>query len=280
MHSLQNRLGELRGLRNRGQTLIELMVAGMLAVAVASAAIAFYGNERRRFVATADAVSMRDAGTAALQLIGAQIEMAGYTFADVAASGSVKRRPAVLGCSSAMPIAIDDGFACIPGVNGSDGIAIRFVDDAVFTWPSAAGQATDCLGQGVGAPGERAVVVNRFFVDKPARRKSPEMYCVGNGAPRNKQPVVGGIERLRLRYWLRGASEFVDASSIASDRWGDVVAVQVCVLARGAMSTRYVQVPAYMQYRDCDGHLIKSVDGLLRQAFSRRFVVRNQVAAT
>lgn len=280
MHSLQRRASGLRALRNRGQTLIELMVAGVLALAVASAAIAFYGNERRRFVATADAVSMRDVGTAALQLIGAQIEMAGYTFTDVAAGASVRRGPAVLGCSSAMPIAIDDGFACIPGVNGSDGIAIRFADDAVFTWPSATGQATDCLGQGVGAPGERVVVVNRFFVDKPTRRKPPGMYCVGNGASRNKQPVVGGIERLRLRYWLRGASEFVDAPSIASDRWGDVVAVQVCVLARGAMSTRYLQIPAHMQYRDCDEQLVKSDDELPRQAFSRRFVVRNQVAAT
>lgn len=264
-------------IRARGHTLIELLIATAFAAAVVTAAVSLYREQRQIFVDIGESIAMRDAGTAALQLVGQQIEMAGYVPADWM-PGYAWVPPAIFGCSSARPVAIGEGFACMPGVIGSDGIVVRFVDDAVFTWPSSSRQSTDCLGQGLGVPREPAVVANGFFVDRLGGGGAPQLYCVGNGAPRNKQPIVSGVDRLQLRYWMRGAPEAVDASFIATGRWADVVAVDVCVVVRGVKHAWRGRTVTRTGYRDCDGVVTKALDGHARQAFSRRFAVRNHEA--
>jgi len=248
-----------------GHTLLEITIAVALGVVVVAGTVATYRSQRAALVLAADAAHIRDAGMNALVLIGEQIQMAG--FEPAGSSGDVEAPP-IFGCSAGRPAVTHDSFACGSLSSGSDGIAVRYVGDGQSTWLSSSGQATDCLGQAVGLPG--AVVVNAFHA-KPGRSSGePELYCEGSGKAGTAQPLVEGVERLRLRYWLDGAAQAVDASALTSDQWPAVAAVDLCVLVRGAASSRQVR------YVDCDGMSAVAADGRARQAFWRHVAIRNR----
>jgi type IV pilus assembly protein PilW len=254
-----------------GHTLIELLIATALGILVVGAAALLYRSQREALSLSADAASMRDAGMTALLLIGQQIEMAGFVPADRSGDDAdrfdhVGVGPAIFECGPGRAASGADRSACVSVSGGSDAVTVSYVDDGVSTWPSAAKEATDCLGQRVGEAGERVVIANRFFVESDDAG-IPQLYCRGNGG--NKQPVIAGIERLSVRYWLRGEIAPVDAQSVATGGWSDVVAVDLCVLVRGARAV------SGHHYVDCDGASVPSTDGRARQTFSRRIAVRN-----
>lgn len=233
-------------------------------------AVSLYRSQRLAFVRAADAAQIHDAGMTALSLIGEQLQMAGFVPADM--PRAFIARPGLYGCSGGRTVGADDSLSCESLATHSDGIAVRYVADNVSTWPSTAGLATDCLGQGVAKPDTDAPgvsIVNRFYAKTSGSTGEPELYCEGTGKSNSSQPLVEGVERLRLRYWLAGAPSTLDAAALASVQWSSVVAVDVCVLVRGAPQmgqTRYV---------DCDGVSALSPDTRTRRAFWRRVAIRN-----
>jgi len=262
----------------RGHTLLELSVAMVLGLLITGAAVSLYRSQRQAFTQAAETASMRDAGVAALTLIGQEVQMAGFVPAHASPDGmaqpggAVAGTSALFGCTGGRPVGASDSPACEPLAGRSDGIVVRYVGDAVSTWPTAAGQATDCLGQGVGAAGEAPLIVNRYYARPSASTGEPELYCEGNGRAGVAQPLVEGIERLRVRYWLRGASAPVDPISVGRDQWRSVVAVELCVLTRGGPT------PLRVRYVDCDGVALVAADRRERQAFWRHVAVRNNEA--
>jgi len=146
---------------------------------------------------------------------------------------------------------------------------VRYVGDAVSTWPTAGGDASDCLGQGVGAASAHPLVSNRFDAHVSPSTGEPELYCEGSGRPGVAQPVVAGIEQLRFRFLPRGATRFVDASGMRADDWMRVAAVHVCVRARGEFRQ------AGVHYRDCDGNDAAARDGRGRLTLHRVIALRN-----
>ncbi len=254
-----------------GHSLLELMIATALGTLLVCTAALLYRSQRETSMLAAEIASMRDAGMTALVMIGQQIEMAG--FAPMArSSGDAGDRShwgglrlGVFGCDSGVPEADAAFFRCRRARRPSDSIVVRYVDDGVSTWKTASSRATDCVGNGIGAAGEQVVIVNQFHAG-PDDRGEPQLYCRGNGG---KQPIVAGIERLRMRYWLRGATAPVTARSIAAHEWSDVVAVDLCVVARTGRSL------SRREYVDCDGASVPILDGRARQAFSRRVAIRN-----
>jgi type IV pilus assembly protein PilW len=258
-----------------GHTLVELIIALALGLVVTTGAVSLYRSQRAAFEREDDAMRIRDAGLTALTLIGQQVQMAGFVPADAPQppAGS-DPRPTLFGCSAARPTGADNNLACEALSSRSDGIAIRYVGDNVSTWPSASGQSTDCLGQAVsavaGSSGVGGVlIVNRFYAKASGSTGEPELYCDGNGKSGSAQPLVEGIERLRVRYWLAGAQAALDASALAAAQWADVVAVDLCVLVRGAPQGRH------SRYVDCDGATVMGADLRAREAFWRRVAIRN-----
>jgi type IV pilus assembly protein PilW len=74
---------------------------------------------------------------------------------------------------------------------------------------------------------------------------------------------------VRIKYLLAGIPDAMDASAVSADQWQQIVAVDLCVLVRGApqgQRSRYV---------DCDGVSTLGADLRPRQAFSRRVALRN-----
>jgi type IV pilus assembly protein PilW len=259
------------GLRSRGHTLLELTIAVALGLVVTAGAVSLYRSQRTAYRHANDAAQIHEAGMTALTLIGQQLQMAGFTPADgppAAAAGQA----ALFGCSAARAAGTDDRLTCEALSGRSDGIAIRYVADNVATFPSASGQSTDCLGQGVvrtlpDVPG--APVVNRYYAKASASTGEPELYCEGSGKVNSAQPLVEGIERLRFRYWPAGALAPLDAVVVPATLWSSIVAVDLCVLVRGMRDTQ----PG--RYVDCESVSSIGADGRARQAFWRRVAIRN-----
>jgi type IV pilus assembly protein PilW len=262
--------------RQKGHLLLEWIVATALGLLALSGALTLYRSQRDTFARAADAATMREAGATALTLIGQQVQMAGFApIGDRQLQGRV--RPGVFGCEGPQRLisAEPDEYACVASTSvaaGSDEVMVRYADNGVATWPSVAGQPTDCLGQGVERQGAYAVVVNRFYVTQPRRRDEPELACAGNGHA-TPQPLVEGIERLAIRYWLPGAMEPVGARAIPPTQWANVTAVEVCVVVRGRR-TRAVD-----SFVDCEGNVAASPDGRARLSLSRHVALRNHEAA-
>ena len=259
--------------RRGGHTLIELMVATALGLIVVATIASLYRAARQFHTASADTAQMREAGMTALLLMSEQIQMAGFVPPGLPAL-SKDVAPGLFGCASGYPVETEVGLRCQRDASGSDGIAIRYVDDAVATWPTEAGQTTDCLGQGVGRAGEPAVVLNRFFVATSREGGAPELYCEGSGGF-VRQPVVAGVERLAFQYWIRGAAQPVGADAVAPNGWQEVIAVDICVRVR----VRGVRAAAPGQYVDCHHAAPRHFDGRARQVFRRRVAIRNHEQA-
>jgi type IV pilus assembly protein PilW len=256
----------------RGHTLIEFVIAMALGLVVTAGAVSLYTTQRIAFEHASNAMRIREAGLTALTLIGQQLQMAGFIPAYL---DHYEGPPPLSGCSSGRPTGGDDSLACATLSSRSDGVAVRYVGDSVSTWPSATGQATDCLGQAVTgnsiAPDDQGVlVVNRYFASVSTSTGEPELYCEGNGKTGSAQPLVEGVERVRIRYWLADGLSALDASTVVADQWAAVVAVDLCVLVRGAPQGQR------SSYVDCDGVNVSGTDLRPRQAFSRRVALRNR----
>ena len=118
----------------------------------------------------------------------------------------------------------------------------------------------------------------RLAIRDPARldsgwRERVEACVVADLAEGPLEPLVEGVEQLRLRYWLEGAAQPVSASALTPDQWASVAAVDLCVLVRGAAPVRAVT------YVDCDGVASVPGDGRARQAFWRHVAIRNRPGA-
>ncbi|WP_412022405.1 PilW family protein [Burkholderia cepacia] len=256
--------------RMRAHTLLEVLIAMTVGLLVLAAAGALYHAQRVAQRRAEDGFRMRDAAGTALMLIGQQIQMAGFRPLDAEGASSL---PPVFGCSMARVRGDGAQVRCEPVRASSDGVLIRYVGDAVSTWPTVSGQVSDCLGQGVGESGERSPVENRFDAHVSPSTGEPELYCEGSGRPGTSQPVVSGIDQLRVRYLPRDGMPFVDADAMRIDDWRDVVAVHVCVRARGE------PMRAPVRHVDCDGRTVVAPDNRARLTLDRIVALRNSAIA-
>jgi type IV pilus assembly protein PilW len=250
--------------RQRGHTLLELSISVALGLLVVLATVSLYRGQRDAYDRATETARRHDAASNALDLIGQQVQMAGFV---PSRAGTSDRSLALFGCSQGRPTGSDTAPVCETLASRSDGILIRYAANTVSTWPSSSGFPTDCLGQI--SMGDQ--ITNRYYAKASSSTVEPELYCEGSGKPGTGQPMVEGVERLRIGYWLKNGTLAVDAASIARERWPEVVAMDLCVLVRGGVPSATLR-PGYI---DCDGVSVVSADGRIRQAFRRRLAVRN-----
>jgi type IV pilus assembly protein PilW len=272
--------------RDEGHTLVELLLSSTIGLMLMLLLAGSYGtlsgvlghvDETRRAAA---------AGLQALEIIVAHARLAGMPRAfpqtwrastastatqaaeasDVPVGDETIRDPPIFGCERGIPEREQAG-RCRAVMHDSDGVVFRYAADPVATWPSKDNWPTDCLGQNV--TGDTIAV--RFYV-QASTPEQPELYCRGNGHDVAAQPLVEGIEQLRLSYWLAGAHAAVRASSLSESDWRRIVAIDVCVVSRGPVATRPTA------YLDCDGNRVTPADRRVRTAWMRRVAIRNAVA--
>ena len=266
------RLGRGLGGRRYGHTLLELVIALALGVVVTGGASALYRTARASCDAATDWAAIGDAGQAALDLLGWQVRLAGLWLRADGAQPNVQTARAmrqvqllpVFGCAAGRPAGPAAAPYCEADPGGNDGVQLMYLADPVASWADSQGAATDCLGQALPTGG---LAVARFFTRVNSGSGEPELYCDGSGRLGNAQPLVEGVESLRVQYWLDGVDQA--QRTVDADQWPHVRGLMLCLVVRGRPGS------SSAPYLDCDGNLVRGSDGRRRQVFHWVLALRN-----
>lgn len=295
-----------------GRTLVELMVAVAIGLAIVVGLVTMYISTNRAARASSATAGAEFAGSVLMTLIGDAIKQAGY--GEIVGSDPVTRSGqtlfdgnSVLGCQDGRfrdPAAQD--FTCVsaPG----DALLVRLQADSVGSPPQ--GALRDCLGSqapmvpyngaGIGQGTMRPLVANAYWLDA-----NGQLVCQGNGTlpagTAAAQPLIGGVEEFKVFYGFdpeafsqtrsegRQARVFLGANALRAlaggntNPWDYVVSVYVCVRIRtteGAVAsqTSYTGETCPTNDAGVAAALPTTVfnDGALRRTFVQMFTVRSQ----
>jgi len=227
--TLQTTHGRGGAARQRGLTLIELLVSlaiGLvIMIAIVSAYIGAAGSSR---VAESSARMNEDA-QAALAILSQHIKMAGNNPKQPNYSAASPRNPAfasgafaIRGCDgrfSDVTTAADIGSLTCGTTTGPDSIAIAYEADKYNTVADSSGNPTDCLGAALTTTTNGTVSLwsttasavitvtpafyladNRFYVGTSTAITTPSLFCKGNGTSSTAQPLVENVEDMQIEY--------------------------------------------------------------------------------
>jgi type IV pilus assembly protein PilW len=298
--------------RQRGRTLLELMVAITIGFVVLGAILAVYlataGTSRQ----SNSVARMSEDAAIAFSFIGNQIRMAGYSppRVVVAAGTSVIRSgvsvafpdrhfigAAIRGCDNGFSSADNTAFANLACATsgGSAAFAVRYeadTDSTAGVTVSGVTYPSDCLNQAVTTTATSAydgsnypLVESRFSVRTDATSGNPELFCGGNGNSFAPLPVIQYVESMVVQYGVaanadsRDVVRYATATQVnalggvdADANWRRVVSVKLCLVMRS--ETRDQTGPN--NYADCTGTMVNVTDGFTRRAFSTVFALRNR----
>jgi type IV pilus assembly protein PilW len=216
--------------RQRGMTLIELVVAMAIAVFLLGGLLTIVGNTRRVFAAQNQMAQFQDNQRLVMTLIGDVIQQAGY-FPDPTTNVSTAVLPVIAGTFPTAGQAITGTYAAAaPG----DTITVRFA--------TAPGDGViNCTGGTNTTAINPLVYINKFSID-PA---TGNLVCTltANGvaaAPVTLVSGIGnqpGIQTLRVLYGVttntalgNGAADtYLRADQMTATNWNNVVCVKVTV---------------------------------------------------
>lgn len=280
-------------LRQRGVTLIELMVGlaiGLLVVAVAMGALMV---SRGISGTVSDASGIQQQGAHILRTIGQQLRQAGslYLNPDPAGGASTDVLSPVVFEIKADKIGTGNSFAqenTLMGGVDTVTTGFRRYQDNVFIADNATSSTigTDFLARNcVGAPGNASTdqrIESIFtFADGNLR-------CGGNGAA--AQPIAQNVAQFQVTYLVQSVAggtgttvQYLKGSAMpaAADdpAWRRVQGVQVCLVLYGSES---IDMPAGSSYTDCQGDSvdITTLTGLRKNRmhllFRNTFQLRSQ----
>ena len=297
--------------RQRGRTLLELMISISIGLVVIGAVFVVYlGTTASSRQSSANNRISEDAAIA-MAILGNNLRMAGYSppralFSPGSAlvdgvKAVVPDRhyvgPAIRGCdfgfSSAANVAFDL-ITCNPSSSpGPAAFVVRYEGDSFNTIPIS-GNPSDCLTNGITAntvstydATSYKLVESRFSVDTSASNGTPELYCAGSGgaAPFTRQPLMQFVENMAISYGI--AEDNLDGNVVryvsqtqldaitpgtTDSLWARVVSVKLCLVLRS--ETRDQNGGG--NYIDCAGNSVASPNGFIRRSFTSVFALRNR----
>lgn len=253
-------------------TLIELLVGiaiGLMVVAVAGGALMV---SRGVSGTVSDASAINQQAAYAMRVIGGQLRQTGSLYLNPnpgnanavnapAAPVAFERSAKSPGAGNDFDLSAANAQQIISGTTTpSTTLTIGFqrYADPVFTSASAVPMARNCLGGPQDSSTDQRVE-SVFRLDTTDN----ELECGGNGVPattppNNFQPIIGQVANFQLRYLVQSANtpttlgnptvQYVQAASVTN--WGEVQAVEVCLVLYGAEP---IDLPPGSSYTDCDG---------------------------
>lgn len=249
--------------RQRGVTLIELMVGiaiGLLVIAVAMGALTV---SRGISGTVSDASGIQQQGAYIMRVIGQQFRQTGslYLNPDPSGTASTDVLSAVVFEIKANPID-GNGFSQDDTLVGDDysvTTAFRRYQDSVFFADNASDTnvGTDFLARNcVGAPGNNSTDQS---VESVFTFSNDSLRCQGNGVL-NPQPIAQNVAEFHVTYMVQSTDSAgtkvtykkgTDMPVLALDpEWRRVQGVQVCVVLYGSEP---INMPAGSDYTDCKG---------------------------
>jgi type IV pilus assembly protein PilW len=309
--SMKKNIAYMAKTRQRGRTLLELMISISIGLVVIGAVFVVYlGTTASSRQSSANNRISEDAAIA-MAILGNNLRMAGYSppralFSPGSAlvdgvKAVVPDRhyvgPAIRGCdfgfSSAANVAFDL-ITCNPSSSpGPAAFVVRYEGDAFNTIPIS-GNPSDCLTNGITANTVSAydatnykLVESRFSVDTSASNGTPELYCAGSGgaAPFTRQPLMQFVENMAISYGIAednlggNVVRYVSQTQLdaitpgtTDSLWARVVSVKLCLVLRS--ETRDQNGGG--NYIDCAGNSVASPNGFIRRSFTSVFALRNR----
>lgn len=249
-------------LREAGLTLVEMMVAIAIGLAVVLAAARLLGLANGAYAAQMESAALDDAGHYALELVGRAVRQAAHADPlQLDLSGPVDVLPARLAGLDARSLGGTTAGIGVPlaaVANGSDVLAVRF--PGAGAGPDGDGSVLDCAGFAAAA-GEEGWSI--FYVAKNGDGEA-ELRCKYRGASNwSADAVVAGVDSFQVLYGLDTdtprdgtANRYVNADAIraldaalgaglppsALNRqtwWKRVVSVRIGLLLHAARPTRH-----------------------------------------
>jgi type IV pilus assembly protein PilW len=250
----------LSRLPQAGLTLVEMMVALAVGLAVVLSAARLLGLANVAYAAQAESAALDDAGRNALELLGRAVRQAAYADPmQLDLSAPVDGLPARLAGLDARSLGATTAGIAVPlaaVANGSDVLAVRFPGAGTG---SGDGSVVDCAGFTVAA-GEEGWSI--FYVAKNGDGE-PELRCKYRGASNwSADAVLTGVDSFQVLYGLDtdtprdgAANRYVNADAIRAldaalpaglppqefnrrTYWKRVVSVRVGLLLHGTRPTR------------------------------------------
>jgi type IV pilus assembly protein PilW len=290
--------------RQRGLSMVELLVSMALGLVVVGAVIITYTSSGASGARQNALAQMQEDVQLAFSLVSRDLQMAGYSEpvgivitggAGGTATFSKKYtgRP-LFACSTPMNTATvalsasnEDGVTCsVAGSTATHSLVVNYEANASNAVVNAAGNPTNCLGSAASSVTSLAtptvtfsLVSNRYYVSSSGASGRPELSCAGPGVA--GQPLVENVESIKL--WMgqadaanpRRAVRYVEPADVGAD-WGTIVAVRICLLMRSAEPVLAIEDDK--SYRDCSGDVATSADRRIRRAFYSTVALRNKTA--
>lgn len=221
--------------RQRGMTLVELMVAMFLGLLVIGMGLSTILLSRTLSATTSDVSALQQQAAFAFRTMGLQVRQAGSLELDLGVVSIPTDRVAYL-------VNYQDISDIISGTDNptdSDYLKVGYRNyDETITDPAGgtqvASQLRDCLGEGVGAD----LIESRFqFKPSSGSDATGKLVCQGAGAAPVAQEIIRNVADFQVRYLLQSNAatsnpqmQRVKASGIGSPlNWSRVVGVEVCL---------------------------------------------------
>lgn len=246
----------------RGASLVELMVGiaiGLLVVAVAGGALMV---SRGISGTVSDASVIQQQGAYAMRTIGLQLRQAGSLRLNLNPNTAAASDPYLVSVAFETDVAVASSPAMtsfMPKTDTLSGVAspvqlsagYRRYTEPTFNGTAEITQSRNCVGGPAdsGTPATHEKVESTFTLDAATH----SLRCSGNGEA--AQPIVRNVADFQVRYLVQdnaisGLSKIqtVDASAVAN--WGQVQAVEVCLVLYGDEA---IGMAAGSNYTACDG---------------------------
>lgn len=287
-----------------GLTLIEMMVALAIGLAVIGALITAYLSSFASGRRSDAVVQITEDATLALNVMRQQVAQAGFSQPHgVGAGGGLVLHAfrAVAGCEATGFADLQASIAapgnCQPASNdpsAPDTIEVAY-EGSVLPGMSSNGilggtgtpQPLDCLGNGFAKTHDDATGDDYWLNDSKFYVADGSLYCHGPGN-RAGAAIVQNVETLQVTYGMAaapagapGAGQVVyydNAPPPGSPLWADVVSVKLCVQVRSAARVLdTASSPTLGGWIDCANAQRASGDGYLRRTFTTTIVLQNKL---
>ena len=298
-----------RGLQRRrraaaGFTLIEMMVALAIGLAVVGALIAAYLSSFASGRHSDAVVQLTEDATLALNVMRQQVAQAGFSQPHgVGESGGLvlHKFPAVAGCEAAgfadlqaSILAPANCQATSPEQSTPDAVEVAY-EASVLPAKSSNGilgsggtpQPLDCLGNSFPKTHDQASGDDYWLNDSKFYVAGGSLWCKGPGN-RAGAAIVQNVETLQVTYGMANApagesgadqiSYYENAPPPGSADWNNVVSIKLCVQVRSAAKVLDKASTATLgNWIDCRNAQRASSDGYLRRTFTTTIVLQNKL---
>lgn len=300
--------------RQRGLTLIELMISVAIGSAFILAAVNFLVSGHQSFRAQSSGSRIQENARFALDILKEHVRMAGYNDT----TSSLLDLPALVyrGACGTANINGQAPNPCSDDTTAEQGdrlaMALRIPTGAT------GGAAQDCMGSPLTALNEH--VVNVFWVEQDSSSGVSSLYCRGLNPDTNTwhiaaQPLVDGIEQMQVQYGLVDGNpsstgntpssgtggrvdrylnatdlQALDAADTTRNYWGDVRSVRIALLvSAGAKQAAddgagtldsATQAASYQTFTLLDGAAYTPAEPRIRKVFSATITLNNALADT